>query len=68
MVQQQMYVSAMVKELYGPLEATVKGTLTGHSTLGTVLLCESLLMISFLPSGCTLDQATHVFWDMTLCL
>ena len=53
------YVSAVVKELYGPLEAAVKSTLTGPGTLGTVVLCESLL--SFLPSGSPLDQPTHVF-------
>ena len=48
------YVGAMVKELYGPLEAAVQGTLTGPGTLGTVLLCESLL--SYLPSGCAKEQ------------
>ena len=53
------YVSAVVKEFYGPLEAAVKGTLTGPGTLGTVVLCESLL--SFLPSGSPLDQPTYVF-------
>lgn len=53
------YVGAMVKELYGPLEAAVQGTLTGPGTLGTVLLCESLL--SFLPSGCVLEQPIRLF-------
>ncbi len=40
----------MVRELYDPLEAALKGTLTGSGTLGTVLLCE--LLISFLCTGC----------------
>jgi hypothetical protein len=53
------YVGALVKELYGPLEAAVKGTLTGPGTLGTVLLCESLLR--YLPSGTALDQPRYLF-------
>ena len=53
------YVGAMVKELYGPLEAAVQGTLTGPGTLGTVLLCETLL--SYLPSGCVMEQPIHLF-------
>ena len=52
-------MSVVIKELYGPLEEAVKGTLTGPGTLGTVVLCESLL--SFLPSGSPLDQPTYVF-------
>lgn len=48
------YVRNLVKELYGPLRAAVKGDLTGPGTLGTVMLCESIL--SFLPSGSYLNQ------------
>lgn len=44
------YVQNLVKELYEPMMAAIHGTLTGPGTLGTVLLCESLL--SFFSSGC----------------
>ena len=48
------YALNLVRELYGPLRAAVKGHLTGPGTLGTVMLCKCLL--SFLPTGCHLNQ------------
>ena len=52
------YVASLVEELYAPLRAAVKGTLAGEGTLGTVLMCETLL--SFLPSGTVKDQPSAV--------
>ena len=48
-----------MKELYAPLVAAVDGVLTGPGTLGTVLLCESL--ISSLSSLLYLNQPLNVF-------
>ena len=47
-----------VKELYHPMQAAIDGDLTGPGTLGTVLLCESLL--SFLCTGSYKDQPYRV--------
>jgi hypothetical protein len=48
------YVTKLVIELYDSVEAVVRGRLGGPGALSTLVLCESLL--SFLPSGSTLDQ------------
>ena len=48
------YVQNVVKELYEPLRAAVHGTLNGPGTLGTILLCETL--ISYLPTCMFKDQ------------
>ena len=53
------YVRSLVKELYGPIHGAIRGDLTGPGTVGTVLLCESLL--SYLPSGSRINQPTDVF-------
>lgn len=45
-------------ELYASIEAALNGSLQGKGTLGTLLLCESLL--SFLPSGSNQDQPTKL--------
>ena len=37
------YVQGVVTELYDSLQAAISGTLTGPGTLGTVLLCETLV-------------------------
>jgi hypothetical protein len=48
------YVRKVVAELYDPLLAAIDGTLSGPGTLGTVLLCETLL--SYLPTCMPKDQ------------
>ena len=52
------YVTSMVEDLYKTLEAAIQGTITGGGTLGTVLLCETLL--SHLPTSCTWNQPYSV--------
>ena len=52
------YVRNLVKELYGPLRAALKGDLTGPGTLGTVMLCETVL--SFLPTGSFFNQPYQI--------
>lgn len=47
-----------MKELYQPLRAAIRGTLQGPGTLGTVLLCETLL--SYLPTGSTKEQPNRL--------
>ena len=44
--------------MYDPLRAAVRGDLTGTGTLGTVLLCETLL--SYLPTGNPLNQPYRI--------
>ena len=52
------YVRSMVRELYGTIRAALHGTLTGGGTLGSVLLCESLL--SYLATGHEKHQPTNL--------
>ena len=52
------YVQRTIMELYAPLPAALEGTLDGPGTLGTVLLCETLL--SFLPNGFSKFQPTKL--------
>ena len=48
----------MVRELYDTVRAALQGTLTGGGTLGSVLLCESLL--SYLSTGHEKDQPANL--------
>lgn len=52
------YVRSTISELYGSIRAALKGTLTGEGTLGTVLLCETL--IGYLSTGQQKDQPYKV--------
>ena len=53
------YVQSLVNELYEPLQAAIDGNLTGTAgTLGTVLLCETLL--SYLPTCNPMNQPYRI--------
>ena len=52
------YVTSVVEDLYKTVEAAIQGTITSAGTLGTVLLCETLL--SYLPTSCTWNQPYSV--------
>ena len=53
------YVRSLVNELYEPLQAAIDGNLTGTAgTLGTVLLCETLL--SYLPTCNPMNQPYRI--------
>ena len=52
------YLRSLVNELYEPLQAAINGNLTGTGTLGTVLLCGTLL--SYLPTCNLINQPYRI--------